>query len=177
MKLKRIRKSNAEEYKESIRIYLESFPRDERRELKQQSRILPIKNYYFYAILDKNKIIGICAFWEFKEFIYGEHIAIRKDLRSKGYGGKIIGKYLTNKKLIAIESEKPTRSKMAKRRLNLYKKLGFIVNKYNYKAKPYDETKKSISYLILTYPRKITKKEFEKIKILINAPIKIKKLS
>lgn len=165
MKLKRIKNKESEEYKESLEIYLEAFPPEERREKIQQSRLLRNKNYCFYSILDKSKVIGILGIWRFKSFIFIEHIAVNKKIRSKGYGRIVLKKiFSSTKKIIVGEVEKPGMSKMADRRINFFKSLGLKVNNYKYIQPPYDKTKKPVELLIVTYPRLITKREFENIR-------------
>lgn len=154
-------------FNEVWKIYESAFPEDERRSLQQQQKILNNCLYNFTPIYNNGSLVGFVAFWLLKDFIFIEHLAIDKNLRGKGYGAQItkniISKY--DKKII-LEVEKPN-TNQAKRRIDFYEKLGFCLNKYDYTQPAYNPNKKAVPLYLMSYPKKISKKEFTKVNTIL----------
>ncbi|MCY6484755.1 GNAT family N-acetyltransferase [Clostridium aestuarii] len=152
------------EFSEIWTIYCESFPEDERRTARQQKEILSNDYYKLKSIYYDNVLAGFYGLWHLEHFIFIEHIAIDKKLRGKGYGSRTIKEIIrkSDKKII-LEVEKP-KNYEAKKRIEFYEKLGFHLNYYDYEQPAYDETKESVSLMIMSYPNKIATDEFKIIK-------------
>ena len=164
MKFKKIINSASKDFKKIWKIYESSFPSDERRTLKQ-IKAIKNKSHTLTAIYDKNTLLGFIETWEFNNFIFNEHFAVEKSLRYKGLGTKIMKEFLSkNNKNIVLEVQKHNVSKNAKRRINFYEKLNFKLNNYDYIQPPYDKDKKPVPLFLMTYPKKISKPEFIKIR-------------
>jgi ribosomal protein S18 acetylase RimI-like enzyme len=152
-------------FKKSWRIYENSFPEDERRNLLQQEKLLNKKGYSFYSIEDKKEIIGLLATWKLDKYFFIEHFAIKEDFRNKGLGQKIIEKYLKSINAFAVlETERPEANQMAERRIGFWERSGFILNKYNYIQPSYSADKKPVPLFLMSYPQKLNKSEFENIR-------------
>jgi ribosomal protein S18 acetylase RimI-like enzyme len=146
------------------KIFKESFPEDERRNFKEQNDLLKESRYNLNPIYDGDEIIGFTAIWDFDDFTYVEHFAVKKDLRGKGYGSKIIKDVISkNDKLIILEVEKPETDE-AIRRIEFYKRVGFHVNNYEYIQPPYDKDKQYVPLIIMSFPNKIDMSQFAKIR-------------
>lgn len=145
-------------------IYKEAFPLDECRDLEKQKEILNNSLYKLNPIYDKNKLVGFIALWDIDSFIFIEHFAIKKEFRGKGYGKKIIKEVINNyNKDIILEVERPTTTN-SKRRIEFYKRLGFCLNEYEYYQPAYNNDTKSIPLHIMSYNKKMTEVEFNKVK-------------
>lgn len=157
------------DFKEAWQILDSSFPEDEKRDLSQQKEVFKKDNYSFISIYD-DTLIGIVTIWHLDGFAFIEQFAVKKEWRNKGYGVKILkeleGKY--NK--IILEMEFPE-TELQKRRLSFYQKAGFILNLYPYKQPPYSEDKKSVNCLIMSYPKKISKKKFPNIRKILHKEV------
>lgn len=150
---------------ESWKIYEESFPEDERRNLAQQKNLLNRTDYKFISIKDNDKILGLLGIWEFKNFSFIEHFAIDKNLRNKGLGSKIIKEYFNSaNKLVILETELPNANDMAPRRIEFWKRTGFNLNLYDYIQPPYSKGKSPVPLYLMSYPREISEKEFKNIR-------------
>lgn len=146
------------------KIFEESFPQDECRNLKDQKELLKESRYNLNPVYDGGEIIGFTAIWNLENFTYIEHFAIKKELRGKGYGSKIIKDVISkNNKLIILEVEKPETDE-AIRRIEFYKRLGFHINNYEYIQPPYDKDKRYVPLVIMSFPNKIDMSEFIKIR-------------
>lgn len=140
----------------------EDFPFEERKSYGKQ--LLTLNNSRFnpnFIYLNNKKIEYIC-YWDFDDMIYFEHFAIFKDLRNQGYGTEFLNNFvqLFDKNII-IEIERPKETN-AKRRLNFYKRLGFVVNDYDYHQPSYHDGDDSVPMCILSYKEKISGEKYNK---------------
>jgi len=164
MNFKKIKSITSKEFRTAWKIYLNSFPRNERRSLKQQKLLFRKKEYAMYAVVERKEIIAFLSIWII-EFSFIEHFAIKKQFRNKGLGSKILKNFIKKKRII-LEVE-PGETKLAVRRINFYKKLGFKLNKFNHIQPAYSKAKKPIKLYIMSYPNKLSKINFEKIQKLL----------
>lgn len=164
MKLIKIKSLKQEEFKEIWKIYEESFPKDERRDLEAQKQVLKNKLYRLYSINDKNEVIGLIGEWKLPKIYFLEHIAIRKDKRNEGIGSKIIPEYLEKRKQIILETERPEANEMAIRRIKFWKRQGLILNNFDYIQPPYGLDKLPVPLYLMTYPNKLKLEELRKIR-------------
>jgi len=150
MELEKITNNNFDMF---YQLLEEDFIYDERRTYKDQLDLLKNTSFNCYNIFDKNlkQNIGYICYWNFEDFIFGEHFAIHKDLRDQGYGTKFFKEiFLNTTKPIIIEVEKPNNS-TRKRRLKFYKKLGFKILDKNYIQPSYHNSSESIPMFLIGY--------------------------
>ena len=161
MNLKRIT-ADSEEFKEVWKIYDSSFPSEMRRELNQQVELLNHNTYGFFAAYD-NGLVGLLATWEFDDFIFIEHIAIREELRGKGLGTKLLNDFIAkqNKKIV-LETERP--GDLEKGRISFYERAGFKPNAHKYIQPAYSKEKEPVPLILMTYPKEITEDEFVQVR-------------
>jgi GNAT superfamily N-acetyltransferase len=166
MEFKKIIDTESEEFKEVWKIYESSFPDDEKRDLESQKEIMKHPSNNFYEIIEGGEIVGLFEEWDFRDFIFREHAAVREDLRNKGFGTELFKEYLKkcDGKIFVGEVEGPEEGEMAERRIGFYNRLGILLNDYRYVQPAYAPDKKPIYLLLITYPRKITKEEFYSIR-------------
>lgn len=122
---------NYHEYKDSIKkIYLESFPKEERFPFWILKHSINQNKSILNAIIDDDKFIGMEYIVNCEDSFYLMYFAINKDLRNKNYGSNVL-KDLKNKyKTIFLSIEKPNNG-LSKRRKNFYLRNGFYeTNKY-----------------------------------------------
>ena len=77
-----------EDFSAVYKRLVDAFPYEERRDECDEEKCLLKKEFNFCEITDNGESVGIIVFWLFKEFLFVEHIAINKEIRSKGYGSK-----------------------------------------------------------------------------------------
>lgn len=156
-----------ENFNEVWKIFKNSFPEDERRSFEEQKILLNNALYNFNSIYDDNLLVGFVAFWSFNDFIFIEHLAIDKNLRGKGYGGKIVNDIISKYgKIIILEVEKPMTTD-AVRRISFYENLGFHLNEHEYLQPALSENKNPVPLSLMSHPKNIDKKDFVKIKKII----------
>lgn len=160
---KNITTTNDPLFKKCWDIYCSNFPLDERRDLLEQKRAFDTyNNYRFVALLQKSNNtepvpVGIFAYWNFSQVIFGEHLAIDKSFQGMGIG-KIAIDYLKecsvreyDNKPIVLEIELPN-DFTTKRRESFYKKLDFKINSHEHFQPCYHKGDEPVEMLILSWP-------------------------
>jgi GNAT superfamily N-acetyltransferase len=164
MEFRRISSPDSAAFREIWKIYEYSFPPDERRGLRRQREAFRKKPYRFFSVHDRPGIIGLITAWHFPDFVFLEHLAVKKNLRGKKYGTRILGRYVRRlRKTVVLEVERPGGSPFAEKRITFYRRAGFVLNSYDYIQPPYGRNKKPVPLFLMTYGRKRGKKELSKI--------------
>ena len=134
----------------SWEIYEKNFPFYEKRTLEEQKRVLNDNSYFANSINEKNNLIGLLYYWEFKDYIFIEHLAIDSFYQGKSLGSEVIKNLLKKHKSIFLEIE-PVVDITTKRRLKFYEKLGFIENDFEHFQVPFRKAQKknTIDFIIL----------------------------
>ena len=122
MKLKYI---NSGKYIEQIeKLYLKSFPDNERFPFWILQECWK-KNYSFlYAIIDEDKFVGMCYIVNCDSLYYLMYLAVESSLRNKNYGSKILRDLKERYKLLFLSIDEPVNS-VNIRRKKFYLRNGF----------------------------------------------------
>lgn len=130
-------------------IYLTAFPIEERREVSDIMRLFREEpRYHVLGIFLDNAPVGLLSYWDFGEWVYGEHFAIDEACRCKGVGRQVLTQFLDSYDII-LEVEPPT-EEMAKRRIAFYERLGMTLSDMPYMQPPYRTGGQSIPLCLMT---------------------------
>lgn len=136
------------------KVYMEAFPQSERRpfELMIDFYSDPQKSFVINTIKDEGKPIGLFTYWEFENFVFGEHFAIAPEFRNGGVGAAAMTNFMSSvDKPIIIEVELPT-TYIADRRIGFYQRLGFrLWDKLAYQQPPYIEGYNPLAMYLMTW--------------------------
>lgn len=125
-------KPTLEQFTQIYDIMNQSFPVEEFRTFDEQKELLENAYYNIDANIKDDTVISFIAYWEFSTFIYIEHFATQPQQRNKGKGRKLLNSFIASqKKSIVLECELPS-DDISKKRIEFYKSLGFVSNKYPY---------------------------------------------
>lgn len=124
-------------------LYFESFPPDERRPwndiIFMASKVG--SPYSFYCIsLDDGTLVGMISLWNLGEALYVEHLAINRQMRNMGIGGKAIDFAIAKAETLPtiLEVEPAENGEMQRRRINFYNRHRFhLYGDYEYTQPPY----------------------------------------
>ena len=121
-------------YKNKVKkIYIKSFPRNERFPFGILKYCSKGKNVLFNIVLDKEEMVGLAYLVDCKDFVYLMYLAVDESKRGCGYGSKIL-KDLTSKYgnvILSIERPQNNVNDEKLRRKNFYLKNGFYeTNKF-----------------------------------------------
>lgn len=152
MKLKEIRTS-APEYAFLESLFVEAFPRDERRDLEAQRRNVDCEPAFHCCVVEHDgEAVGLFNYWDFGRWTYCEHFAISGAVRSHGYGAQAIGEALRHTgKPMVLEVEMPGYGEMARRRIGFYRRQGFILlEDVEYMQPPYRPGDGELPMMLMT---------------------------
>lgn len=149
-------------FQECWEIYQKSFPKEEKRFIQEQEKILKDNSYNARAYVYNNKVIGFIFYWQLEEYIFIEHFAIHSDYRGNSFGSKILKEFLIDKNNIILEIEKIV-DEVTLKRYEFYKRFDFCMNKYLHYQIPFRENDKKLELLLLSYKRELTTLEYEKV--------------
>ncbi len=141
-------------------IYESSFPSDEIRTLDLQKDLFKNDKYSFFAVFKDGVLVGLITEWDFDDFLFVEHLAVREDLRGKGIGTELLKIYLSGKnKRVVLESDRPCDS-ISIRRIRFYERVGFKLNLFDYIQPSYGEGKNPVPMFLMTFPDEISESDF-----------------
>ena len=149
-----------EKFSSVYKRLIDAFPYEERRDESDEKKCFLKSQFNFCEITDDGESVGLIVFWVFSKFLFVEHIAINKEIRSKGYGSKTFELLKTQYNLpIILEAESPE-TEMQKKRIKFYENLGFKVNSYSY-TQPSYHNEESVPLMVLSFPQLLSESEFE----------------
>ena len=132
---------DAKKYKrEIIKLYREAFPRIERAPLRILFRKSGNENQWFFAVVEEGKFTGLLYGIRMDNLVYLFYLAVIKEKRKNGYGGKIlkaVEKAFPECTItLAIEDTEDKKAKNYEQRINRlhfyegngYKKTGVKIN-------------------------------------------------
>ena len=120
-----------EEYKNKIeKLYLESFPEEERFPFWILDECSKEDNSDLLAILDDNKFIGMCYLVNCNNAYYLMYLAVEPELRNQNYGSQILMDLSKKYKTLFLSVDEPI-DDISIRRKNFYLRNGFYdTNRY-----------------------------------------------
>ncbi len=154
-----------EQFNDIFNIMQDSFPLDEYRPYEEQKALLLRSEYSIYGLFDKEleQIKAFMAVYEFEEFIFIEHLAVKNGYRNQGLGATLIQELSnTTDKIICLEVE-PPKTDIARRRIGFYERNGFVLNEYPYMQPTISKGKSPIELYIMSSKRGLTQKEFNEV--------------
>ena len=148
--------SNSNYLSSILHLYLEAFPRDERREWNTINDIIEFfklhsDRFNIIIVISDNQFAGFLFYWDFGTHIYVEHLAIVKQMRSRSLGSQLIRYAMTEiRPDILLEVEHPD-SPQAIRRIEFYNRLGFSLHKdIPYIQPPYSPSQSPTPLILMT---------------------------
>ena len=134
---------------------------------KRPARAVSLPEYEVWGIKNAENELQTDAFislWRFEDFTYGEHFAVRRELRGQGTGTKILAEILQNEHQRFCLEVEPPETETAKRRIAFYERNGFTLNHFPYMQPPLGEDRDPLPLMIMTTGGAIEKDEFEHIR-------------
>ena len=146
-----------EDYPSFLKLYNESFPPDERRELKDEEHLanfIKMKGGKFnaFAAKDGDLFLAFLSYWTFEGYTYIEHFAVVPEHRGKRIGALMLNHLFKEvSPNVLIEVEKPEGEEQ-KRRIKFYEQNGFRVREeLDYTQPAYSSDKSPVEMLLMTH--------------------------
>lgn len=140
MRLDVLNKKDEKVVAKLLDLYETSFPASERRDRTKLTDMIGTNDFMrFCAIIDNHdQLAGLFIYWDFPQFVYGEHFAIFPEMRNHGVGRDLLGHlFAITDKPIYIEVE-PAEDEMSVRRVEFYRRNGFETVTKDYFQPPYE---------------------------------------
>lgn len=137
--LERITKSNHSELISILKLYEDTFPFIERRNLEQLKYLIENQTQmYFCAIRHNTELAGFFIYWDLDGAYYFEHFAIFEQLRNQKIGLQVLryaAEHLSGIRLLEVE---PSTNEMNTKRIAYYERNGYQILTKDYVQPPYD---------------------------------------
>lgn len=141
------------------RIFEEAFTPELRRSREEQTALLEREHYNFDVYKGKaGEAQAFLAWWDFGDFVFGEHLAVDEKLRGRGIGQSIVRDMLSKNSTVVIEVEEPD-SEINRRRIAFYERNGLVMNSFTYFQPPYSAGNPAVKLKIMA-SRIIASNEF-----------------
>ena len=122
--------NNIEYANEIEKLYLNSFPKEERFPFWILEECSKENNSDLYAIIDNDKFVGMCYIVNCVSAYYLMYLAVEPNLRNKNYGSRILKDLKEKYKVLFLSIDSPV-DNISVRRKNFYLKNGFYdTNKF-----------------------------------------------
>lgn len=135
-------------------LYFNSFPPEERRSWESVKQLLQADStaYDLKVVLLNDKFAGFITSWIFGDFCYVEHFAVDSQLCGNGIGAEAIRHFVAQCSCpVVLEVELPQEGEMARRRIDFYKRNGFVEHRdFKYIQPPYDKGLSSVPLMLMT---------------------------
>ncbi len=150
------------EFEHAYKIMEEAFPASKRRPYQKMYDLFKKEAFRFFCIKEDQQVLGVIMCWECQSCVFVENFAVSKLARGKGIGSEILTKVKQyyNDAIIVLEVETP-HDEMSERRIGFYNRNGFILNVYGYLQPKINETINEIPLLIMSYPKRLTKQQYD----------------
>lgn len=147
-----------------MKLYHDSFPPHEQRDIGSQKAIFNNGEYHFDLIYEETLFIGLLLYWQTDTFLYVEHFCIAPELRGKKYGQTALA-LLSQKGLpIILEIDPPT-DEIAMRRKAFYTRAGYIANAFPHIHPPYHPEYDGHPLEVMSYPGALTFSDYERFRL------------
>lgn len=148
--LKQLSVAHEQELASIYRSYCTTFPEDERRSAVSFYQLLQKTEVKLYQLFWFNEWIGYALFWQLSDFYFLEHFEIFPEYRGKQLGSLVLDYFKNQLGCIVLESEPSHLNDTAKRRIEFYKRNGFMILTQDYIQPAYDCSKSSVPLFLLS---------------------------
>ncbi len=139
----------------------QAFPPAETRDRQGQESLFDHPAYRLYVSRDQTgQIQGFIAAWEFEDFRFVEHLAVDAAVRGGGQGGAMMREYLGRDPRPVVLEVEPPLGEMARRRIGFYERLGFALNRFDYRQLPLRKGDGPMPLLVMSWPQPVTEQAF-----------------
>ena len=165
IKFQRITTADTALYGYMEQLMTTSFPSEEYRSLDELRNYTDSKPYFYCNIIFHHDTpVGFITYWNFGKFYYVEHFAVDPAQRNGGHGKNVLNHLCQLlQHPIVLEVEMPE-EEMAQRRINFYKRQGFVLWEKPYLQPPYRPTDEYLPMLLMAHGDLECERDFETVK-------------
>lgn len=132
-------------------LYETSFPPEERREFAAVKALLADTRMHLMATFKTTgEATGFVIYWQFKNFLFIEHLAVDPSFRGEGWGAQIVQQVFSQAGSCCLLEVEHPHDEDSRRRIQFYQRLGFQLNELTYFQPPYSEGGQPVPMLLLS---------------------------
>lgn len=144
-------------------LYTDNFPPDERRNRKDQLKLMENPLYKVEPMMHGEDEVGFFAYWTLDGFDYVEHMAVDDAYKGKGVGSAFLSDFARRHGRVVLEIV-PPEDELSARRKKFYERLGFVANPYPYVMPKLSEEGNPLPLIVMSYPEMLDPEEFERVR-------------
>ncbi len=142
-------------------VMSEAFPACERKNREDFLAQFSQSHFFSLCAIRGGELAGFLNFWDFGQFVYIEHFAVRQSLRGGGTGTALLSHVQKSvNKPIVLEAEPANLGETAVRRLEYYRRCGFCNNPYPYIQPSMQAGEPPVPLVIMSSPKPLSEQEF-----------------
>jgi ribosomal protein S18 acetylase RimI-like enzyme len=149
VQLERIQTTSHRHYCDILKLYLASFPKEERRDPDSLAAVLLGPNMHFYSVIAGEQLSGMVVYWKFNSYLYIEHLAVMPEKRGLGIGSLVLKMLQEMKYPVLLEVEMPYDA-VSQRRIEFYSRAGFHQLPVIYFQPPYREGEELLPMMLFS---------------------------
>lgn len=130
-----------------------NFIEEERRDYEDAKELFLNGKYSILQFLIDGQKVGFITAWTLPDFVFFEHFVIYENFRNRGYGSLALDALKSKFKAAVLEAE-PPHTPLAERRLNFYKRCGFVADPHPYLQPSYRKGASPVPLVLLSFPEK-----------------------
>lgn len=148
-------------------LYERAFPADERRDFDLLLDIFAKSDGKFKVLVvkdDDGAFAGFLTFWEWDDFVYGEHFAVEEAMRGRKIGEQVLRHFIAlTSKPVVIEVEPPVAGDITEKRVRFYERNGGVMHAdYRYIQPPYSPDRHSLELKLMTFGEPVSEAMLDK---------------
>ncbi len=145
-------------------LYMQSFPRAERRDEQEERQLAETESrFHFYLITQEGESAGLLTEWEFANFRFFEHFAVSPALRGRHIGAAALeAAHALSSKPVILEVERPD-TELAQRRIGFYKRNGYALWFADYLQPPFHKGDAPLPLYLMCHGALSEEKDFTRI--------------
>lgn len=142
---------NGRDWNRAWTLYENSFPARERRNAADHRSALADPLFHAEAILAGEDFAGLLYSWDAPGFAYVEHLAVDPALRGQDIGSRALKDFCDRRGQVVLEID-PPEDEISIRRLNFYRRLGFVANDRPYIHPSFSRPFDPHPLVLMSYP-------------------------
>ena len=146
-------------YPQFLELYKKSFPLCEQRTNAELQKAIANKNFSLFCYTQNGALLGFVSFWDFKNCVYIEHLAVNDTMRNCGIGSKIMQDVLAGSPKIFVLEVDYVVDEISAKRMRFYKRCGFFETPHKHAHPGYGNGPKC-PMAILSTQRPISESEY-----------------
>ncbi len=147
-----LRTIGPDEFANVYQLIEESFPPQEFRPYEEELALLSCPNHTIYTLKDDERLQAFISEWILNNIRFIEYLAVNPYDRGSGLGTRVMHTYLNQADTPVILEVETPETLIAQRRIDFYKRLGFVLSTIEYIQPQLRENVPIVSLRLMYYP-------------------------